>query len=115
MGLLPPANIRPRGVRLDADGDAWVDLPAAEVVEAAKVNGCPVIILARDVPAANAFRREHGLSRRQVVYATEASVRGYTDCEIVVLPRWHERRDAERIWAAMLPMLLCNRPPRAED
>ena len=109
--MLPPASPEPRGLRLDADG-AWVDLPAAEVVEAAKAAGCPVIILASDAPAAAAFRRAYGLSPRQVVYATEASVRGWTDCEIVVLPRWHERRDAERIWEAMLPGLLCNRPVR---
>jgi len=108
-GLLPLASDEPRGIRLD--GDMMVDLPAAEVVQEVKDSGRLLILLAKTREAAEVFRRDADLSPRRVVYATKDSVRGYSNYEIIVLPGWHERRDAEQIWESMQIGLLATYGP----
>jgi len=49
------------------------------------------------------FAQAHGLPARRVIYGTPSSVRGWTNPDVVVLPGWHGRRDAERTWEALLP------------
>lgn len=96
-------------MRVEADG-ALVDLPAVEVIAAVKELDRPLMVLAPDGRAAEDFRQEHGLPRRRTIYATVRSVRGWTAPEIVVLPGFHGRHDAERVWESLWPCLLIRRP-----
>jgi hypothetical protein len=103
--LLPCASTEPRGIRIGADS-SLVDCPVLEALAAAQQRDRPVLVLAGSGPQADDFRREHNLPYRKTIYATPQSVRGWSDVEIVVLPGFHERSDAERIWEALRPALL---------
>lgn len=105
---LPVAGREPLAVLLGDDGLVYESIDAA-VGRARDDRDRRVVVLAPSASAAARFRREHGLLDRQVIYATEPSVRGYTDVDVIVLPDWRERRDAERIWHALLPVWVCGR------
>lgn len=109
---IPVTDGEPLLVDLGDDGLVYEPVDAA-VDRAREDRSRRVIVLAPTAQAATWFRREHGLLERQVIYATEASIRGYTDVDVVVLEGWRHRRDAERIWHSLLPAWICRpRSPR---
>lgn len=103
---LPVADREPVVVTLGEDGLAYKSVDAA-ISRAREDRSRRMIVLAPTSSAASAFGRARDLQVRQVLYGTPASVRGWSTLDVVVLPRWQERRDAEQTWCAMLPMLAC--------
>lgn len=68
-----------------------------------------VIVLALNATVAASFAEDHGLLRRQVICGNPRSVRGWTGLDVVVLPGWQKRRDAEETWLSLLPVFACGR------
>lgn len=106
MSPLPDADREPLVVYL---GDVGLKYESVDSVvsQAREDRGRRVVVLAPNAKAAKRFRQEHGLLDRQVVYATEGAVRGWTDVDVVVLPGWRDQSDAERIWHTLLPAWAC--------
>ncbi|MGH3678255.1 MAG: hypothetical protein ACRDU5_21475 [Mycobacterium sp.] len=99
--VLPAAADEPVAVKVGPEGIECG--PIGPAVDRARDEGLRLIVLAATSHAAEDFAWTRGLPARRVIYGTPQSVRGWTNPDVVVLPGWHERRDAERTWAALLP------------